>query len=190
MTEAADPLHRHGVTGARAAVAKGVVRGDPGTEERPGVGRVERLGDPRRGRVGDDGILGIAAVEADARNLGFLAVDEEPFAARVAGEAVTPMPPHPGAITHLPGSDARADGVDAPGDLVPGNAREREPRERARLHERIAVADAAGFHLDPELARAGLRERALDELEWAIRLGNLDCLHRGHGELPSVGGES
>src|SRR5207249_5722873 len=132
-------------------VAERVVRGDAGAQERPGLGGVELLRDARHRRLLDDGVLGVASVEADAGDLRLHAVEEEPAPAGVALEAVTAVPADAGAIALLPRGHVRPDGVDAPGDLVTGNARQRHAGEPARLHDGVAVADAARLDLDPNL---------------------------------------
>src|SRR5262249_57140171 len=97
--------------------------------------------------------------------------------------AVTAVPADADAGAGLPCRDALADRVDAPRDLVPGDARQREARELAGPHDRVAVAHAARLDLDAHLARSGLRHFAVDQFERSTRLADLDSLHLRHGVL-------
>src|SRR5439155_5063412 len=162
VSEAADALDRHGVPRTRAAVAERVVGGDSGAEQGSGVLGVELLGDPRGGFVRDDDVLCVTAVEADARHLRPLAVEEESLAAGSADEAVTAVPADAYPVALLPLRDVGADLVDTPGDLVARNARQLETRIGPHLDQRVTVAEAAGFDLDADLVRRRLRQLPLD----------------------------
>ena len=69
----------------------------------------------------------------------------------------------------LPLRDVRANCVDAPGDLMPGDARILQSGESGLLYDGVAVTDAASFHLDPNLGAARLRDRAFDYFEVSTR---------------------
>lgn len=177
VTEAADALHRDGLTRARAAVAQRVERGHTGAQQRAGVDGREALGDPRDGRLRHHDVLGVAAVVADARDLGILAVDELTAAARIALEAVPAMPAHAHAIAGLPRRDLVANGIDAPRDLVTGNPREFDAGIGTGLDEHVAVAHAAGLDLDPDPAARRRGDVSLDDLEGSIGSADLDGFH-------------
>jgi len=66
-----------------------------------------------------------------------------------------------------------ADGLDPPGDLVPGDPRVLDPRYPALDGEGVGVADPAGLHPDEHLARAGIAELPLGLLELRAGAGNL-----------------
>src|ERR1700722_17892230 len=125
----------------------------------------------------DDHILGIPAVKADGRDLFELTQNEVPAAARVALKAVSAMPSNSHALTRLPQSDVGADGIDATGNLVARHSRVLNSRPVPFFHKRVAMADAAGFHLDAHLPASGLRSWSLDDFEITSRLANLDGLH-------------
>src|SRR5262249_14305960 len=127
MSESPDPLARHGVSRARAAVAQGVVGGDAGAEQRCRLGRVELLGDAGHRFVWDHREFGVAAVVADSGDAGAFAVDEQALAAGLADEAVAAVPAHPHPIAFLELLDVRAHLVDEAGDLMPRDARQLEP---------------------------------------------------------------
>ena len=173
MAEAADALDRYGIAGTSAAVAERVVRGDARAEQRGYLDGLELLGEVHASFVRHDRVLGIAAVVAESGDFLPFAVDEEAFAAGVADEAVAAVPADAHPVALLPLGHVGADLVDAPGDLVARNPRQRQAGKRAGLHEGVAVADSAGFDLDADLARGGFWELALDELERAIGLGHL-----------------
>src|SRR5204863_129865 len=116
-------------------------------------------------------------VVADASDLLALAVDEEALAAGVTDEAMAAVPAYAHPVALLPLGHVGADLLDATGDLVTRNARQRKAWIGAELHQRIAVTDTAGFHLDPDLPRRRLRYFALDQLECAARLRHLDAPH-------------
>ena len=54
------------------------------------------------------------------------------------------------------------------------------PGNRPFLGQRIAVADAAGLHLDPHRPRPRLGDRPLDDFERPLRARDLCDTHRGH----------
>jgi len=61
--------------------------------------------------------------------------DEVADAARIADEAVPAVPADADAVARLPRRDARADAFHHCGDLVPGDAGQREAGEVSILHE-------------------------------------------------------
>src|SRR5260370_27458100 len=85
-----------------------------------------------------------------------LAVNEVAASAGVAGEIMAAVPSHSYALAGFPVGYVGADGVDAAGDLVSGNARILEAWPIAFLYQHVAVADAAGFDFDPDLVAGGL----------------------------------
>src|SRR5205814_10324736 len=115
--------------------------------------------------------------ETDARYLRPLAVEEESLAAGIADEAVAAVPADTCPVAPLPLRHVGADLVDPSGDLVAGNARQLETRLGPHPDQRVAVTDAARFHLDADLVRRRLRQPALDELEGTAGFRHL---HRSH----------
>ena len=87
------------------------------------------------------------------------------------------MPANADALSGLPLRDVGADGVDASGDLVAGNARILHARPMPFFHDRIAVAYAAGFDFDAHLSRRWLRDGTLDDFEISAWLADLHCFH-------------
>jgi hypothetical protein len=92
--------------------------------------------------------------------------------------AAVPANAHP--VARLPLTDSDADRVDAPGDLVTRHARQLHAGKAARPNERIAVANAAGLDLDPDLTRTWLRNLTLDDLERSVGFRYDDGSHLGH----------
>jgi hypothetical protein len=76
-----------------------------------------------------------------------------------------------------PPDDAVADSVEDARDFVARDARVRNAGKRSRDREGVAVADATRFDPYPDRSGAGLRNVALDELEWSVRMRDLDCTH-------------
>src|SRR5262249_479958 len=116
----------------------------------------------------------------DARDLAAHAGEELPAAAGVAIPAVAAVPPDADPLARLPPGDAGADRVDHPGNLMAGDLRVLKPRETTLLGDRIAVADAAGLHLDPHRPGGRLRYLPLDDLKRAFRAGDLRDTHHRH----------
>jgi hypothetical protein len=85
----------------------------------------------------------------------------------------------------MPSGDLRPDRIDGADDLMSGNARVFEVGEEAFLGHAVAVADAAGFYLDPDLAGGGFGNIPLDQLERTLRTRNLGDSHLRHGEPPA-----
>ena len=101
------------------------------------------------------------------------------------------MPAKPADADALPGApadDARADGVDHAGDLVPRDAREGKVGPLPFDGETVAMANPAGFDADPDLARRGLGHFPFDQLERPARPCNLRRTHLRHYPLP-IGGK-
>ncbi len=90
------------------------------------------------------------------------------------------MPADTDALSGLPVSDAFADGVDASGNFVTGDAGILLPRPNPFLDADITVADATGFHFDAHLRAARLRDAALHNFEVAVGFCYLHCLHGSH----------
>ena len=158
-------------------MAQGVVDGDSGAEQRRRFGREQIIRHQSHCFGRDHHILGIATVKADGGDLFELTQNEVAAAARVALEAVSAMPTNSHALAGLPQGDVSANGIDAPGNLVARHSRVLNSRPQPFFHERVAVTDAAGFHLDAHLPASGLRSWALDDFETTSRLADLDGLH-------------
>jgi hypothetical protein len=84
------------------------------------------------------------------------AQDEIAAPALGADTAMAPMPADADPLADAPARDLGADRVDVAGDLVTRYARIGDAGKEPLDREGIAVADAAGLHFDPDLARARL----------------------------------
>ena len=181
MAEAADAQDGDQVAGTGPAVAQGVERGDAGAQQGcRGLG-IEFVRDARERVRGRDHVVGIAAVVGDAGDAEFPAGDEVAAAAAVAMAAVAAVPAHADPLFRPPRLGPGSERVDAAGDLVARHPRVADARKAALLRERIAVADTAGLHPDPDLAVPRARHLPLDQLERRSRRGDLDNPHAGHG---------
>jgi hypothetical protein len=87
------------------------------------------------------------------------------------------VPAHADALAGFPVGHVGAHGINAAGDFVSGNARILDARPVAFLDECVAVANAAGFDFDPDLAASGLGNASLDEFEITAGLADLDSFH-------------
>jgi hypothetical protein len=117
---------------------------------------------------------------AEGGNLFILAVNEIAAAAGIAGEIMTAVPSNSYALARLPVRYVGADGIDAAGDFVSGNAWILDAGPIAFLYERVAVADAAGFDFDPDLVAGGFGNVSFDEFEITAGLADLDSFHFRH----------
>ena len=85
------------------------------------------------------------------------------------------------AVANLPCGDAWADRVDDADDLVTGDDRLAGIGTNALHAEEIAVADPAAEYPDPDVARLGFDDVALDQLELTLS-GDLKSAIRRHGD--------
>ena len=174
--------------GHRAGVAERVESRHAGIHERRRVDGAEPVGDAGQHRPRRDDVVGIAAVEVDPGDPEIVSAGQVVAAATaVAVAAVPAMPADAGAVARLPFGDVRADRVDDAGDLVAGNARQRDPWPESLDRQHVAMADPAGFDADADLPGTGLRDVALDERELRGGFRNGERAHPGHGILLSVG---
>src|SRR5271165_1698286 len=90
------------------------------------------------------------------------------------------MPADSDALPHFPSGDARAHGVDDPGDLMSRDARVLDTRPRTLLGVFVAVADAACLHLDSYRSGNRLRNVELYELKRALGIRYLYRPHLRH----------
>jgi hypothetical protein len=119
-------------------------------------------------------VIGVAAVVGDPRDP---AVDAADHVAATAGVAVPAVPAEPADTdppADLPRDDPLADGLDAPGDLVPGHDGVLDGRHRTLDGERVGVAHPACLDPDEDLAAGGSGDLALGELEALARGRDLD----------------
>jgi hypothetical protein len=96
---------------------------------------------------------------------------------RRQGSQCPQFPPNQPTPTRCPtsqGDDALSDGLDAPGDLVPGHDRVLDGRHPTLDGERVGVADPACLDADEDLAAGGSRDLSLGELEALARGRDLD----------------
>jgi hypothetical protein len=120
----------------------------------------------------------IAAVEMDGGNFLELAVDEITAAARFALEAMPSVPAYANALSGLPLRHVGADLIDAAGNLVSGYAGILNARPKTFFHQRVAVANAAGFNFDANLPASGLGDRTLDDFKVPTSLADLNGFHK------------
>ena len=180
VAEAADALDGYEVGGERAAVAEGVEGGDSCAEERAGFDVGEGFGDGCEGFDGGDHVLRVAAVVGDAGDFEVAAVAEVSAAAGEAGAVLAAVPADSYALAFFPRGDAGAELVDDAGDFVAGDARVLDSGPLAFFGEDVAVADAAGLHLDEDMSGGGRGNLALDDLEFRSGAGDLCGFHSCH----------
>ena len=146
-------------------MAQRIEYGNARTEQRRGfVGR-KFVGHGRNRFGRNDYVFRVAAVVADAGNFLKPAQNEMAATARVAGETVPAVPADANSLAGLPLRDVSPDRVDASGNFVAGNTRVLQSGESGLLYDGVAVADAAGFHLDPYLGAARLRNWSLHDFK-------------------------
>jgi hypothetical protein len=87
------------------------------------------------------------------------------------------MPSHAHPLSGLPLRDAGSDRINPSADLMSGRSRELQARIQGFLDQGVAVTDAASFDLDANLARSGLADIPLDNLERSTGLCYLRNSH-------------
>ena len=102
-------------------------------------------------------ILRVSPIHGDARYDGVLAVHHVSAAARLAHSVLAAEEADTDPLADRPARHPGADRVDAAHDFVPRNARKAQARVGPGDRRRIAVADPAGFHPDPDPARSRSR---------------------------------
>src|SRR5438874_2071540 len=110
----------------------------------------------RQRNLWSDQVVRVAAVIRDARSSKVLAGHVIAAPARLALEAVAPIPAQPDALPDFPLSYALANRIDQTNDLVPWHSRIRD-REDAFLGHRIAMANPTGLHPHSHLASLRVR---------------------------------
>jgi hypothetical protein len=177
MTQPADALHGNQIAGPRTGMSQRIEYGNTGAEQGRGFVRrqIVRHGSDCLRR--DHDVFRITPVEADPGNLLELAKNEMAAAAGIALEAVPAVPSHTHPLARFPLRDVSSNRIDAPGDFVARNPRVLQSRESRLLHDGVAVANSAGFNLDPDLGVARLGNRALDDFEVSTRFADLCDFH-------------
>lgn len=132
MAESADAEDRDEITRASAADSQCVEGCHPSAHQRRGILSRQLRGYQCKGRGRGNHIVGVAAIERDARYLrAGLAAEEVAAAAVVAGETMPGMPADSNALTGLPPlRDVRTHGVDYSDHLVPRHARKADAGKR------------------------------------------------------------
>jgi hypothetical protein len=117
-----------------------VRRGNAGTQQRRGLGRVDRFRHPRQRFHRRDHVFLIAAVVADSANLHVCAVHEISASACKTGTVLPTVPADSNPLAFLPFRHARARFVDHAGHFVSGDARVRNAGEEAFFRDVSALA--------------------------------------------------
>ncbi len=113
----------------------------------------------------------------------FLQLMKSPRRQAFTGEVMAAVPAYADALAGFPVGNVGADGIDAAGDFVSGNARILDAGPMAFFHERVAVADAAGFDFNAHLGAAGFGNISFDQFEIAAGLADLDGFHFRHSSF-------
>src|SRR5882672_9817637 len=161
-------------------MAQGVKRGDPGTHQRRGLGRVERFRHPRQRFHRRDQVLLIAAVVADAANHRVPAVHEVPATAGKTSAVLPAVPADSNPLAFLPFLHARANLVDHAGHFVSWYARIGNAGEEAFLSNHVTVTDSTGLDADPYVPRSWLRNFSLHDFKVCTGLRHLHGFHFRH----------
>jgi hypothetical protein len=94
------------------------------------------------------------------------------------------VPTDADALPFLPSFDARADGIDYTGDLMPRNPWILQAWPQAIFRQHVTVTDATGLNPDEHVSFAGLWHIPFDKFKRTTRLSHLYCFHRPHRFLP------
>jgi len=125
-------------------------------------------------------------VEVRIAQIDFVAEDEISAPASFAMKAMPSMPPHSHTLTGRPRAHIGSDSIDPSGDLMARNARILKSWPQTLFDHHIAVADAAGFHLDPNFSRARIRNVSFEDFPVSAGLAYLGNCHAFHRSVLSV----
>src|SRR5262249_48911462 len=98
--------------------------------------------------------------------------------------AAVPADAHP--LAGLPVGNAGTDRINHPRYLMTGNPWKLNPRKKALLGERIAVADATSKNFDPDRSRGRCGDRPLNDFERTFGARDLGDTHGSHVSPPTV----
>src|SRR5438445_11142696 len=118
MSEPADAMHCHDVAAPRARIAQRVVHGDACTHERSRFLRWQFVRNRCHCRRWRNHILGISAVEIDARDFAIDAHRKIDASTLFTHEIMSAMTAYADSLTFLPFCNPFADHIDASGDLM------------------------------------------------------------------------
>jgi hypothetical protein len=104
-------------------------------------------------------------------------------AAVITTPAMSTVPAHANAFTGCPALHAGPGRVHQADDFMARDTWILQARPESLLHHSIAMADAAGLHLDSHRAGAGLGDGAFDEFERTSGFGYLNCSHESTYKL-------
>src|SRR5258708_3924829 len=193
VPDGADSLDGDEVTRQRAAMAQRVKRGNPGTHQRRGLGRVERFRHPRQRFHRRHHIFLIATVVADAANLPVHAVHKVPATAGKTSAVLPAVPADSNPLAFLPFLHARAHLVDHAGHFVSWDTRIGNAGEKAILGNNVAVTDSTSLDADPYVPRSWLRNFSLHAFKVCSGLRHLHGFHFRHcfspftSDFPALG---
>ncbi len=173
MSESSDALHRHQVADAGSRIAKRIEHGDSGTEQRRSFVRRQVVRHRSHCLRRRHHIFSVASIETDGGYFFELAENEVATAARIALEAVSAVPSQADPLASFPEGDVGPNRIDASGNLMARHSRILNSRPVSPFHQRVAVADAASFHLDAYLPAAGLWNRAVHNFKIPSWLADL-----------------
>jgi hypothetical protein len=174
MPEAPDTLHGDQVAATQAGVAKSVVRRGTRVEERGRFFGPELVGNGCEAARFGDHQFRVSSVHGYSRYHGVLTIHDVAAPAWLAHPVLAAEESDTDPLTDFPPGHSTAQGFDASGDFMPGNARQLQTRVGARDRGGIGVTDSAGFHPNPNLTRSGLGDRPIHDSKHA-RFGDFHC---------------
>ena len=168
MSQAADALDHHKVSGTGRRVSKRVVGGQAGTEKWRGVRRTQLIWDSSQPALAGDHDFSVATVVVYSGEWLALAVDEISPSTRLALAAMTAKETHTNPLANFPIKNSFADGIDLTDRFMTRNTRIDHAGKNSAFHgRRVAMADAACFDPDPDLPRRRVCHGALNEFEFS-----------------------
>src|SRR6188474_2361304 len=93
------------------------------------------------------------------------------------------VPAHAHSRSSLPFRNIGTHGIECSDDFMSGHARILDAWESAGHGKHVTVADAAGLHLDSYLPRTRRWYLALDQLQRAVGVFDVNSFHARHGAL-------
>src|ERR1043166_911003 len=156
MSESADALDGHNITGAGSGIAQRIENSDACAHERPRFFGWKFVRDPRQRFRRRDHVLGVTAIKIDPRDLAINAHSEIAATALVTHKIMAAVPADADALVSFPVRHVISQGIDAPRNFMSWHTWILQPRPQTVFDQDIAMANAARVHFHPNLSCARL----------------------------------
>src|SRR2546428_8656640 len=161
MPQSANTVDRDDLSSARAGVAQRVVHRDACAHERPCFLRGQFIRNRSQRGHRRNHVLGVSAIEIDARDFSINTHCEVTAPALFTHEAMSTVPANANTLPFLPCRNVVAHCIDPSCDFMTWHTRILESGPETLFDKGIAMANATRFYFDAHLPRARLGDIAL-----------------------------